>query len=286
MQKCQAGKQSHSCNQAPSHVVKAQGLSFPPELRYFAFCMHKLVLIRHGESTWNKENRFTGWHDVDLSDKGREEATAAGQLLKKEGFAFDIAYVSVLKRALNTLWGVLTELDQLWIPMEKDWRLNERHYGALQGLNKAETATKFGDEQVLVWRRSYDIPPPALEKSDARWPGHDPRYADIPEDQLPLTECLKDTVDRFLPLWHEKIAPAVKSGKRVIIAAHGNSLRALVKYLDNLSEEQVLKLNIPTGIPLIYELDEDLKPLKSYYLGDQSAIAAAMNAVANQGKAK
>jgi 2,3-bisphosphoglycerate-dependent phosphoglycerate mutase len=248
--------------------------------------MHKLVLIRHGESTWNKENRFTGWHDVELSDKGRAEAKAAGELLKKEGFAFDIAYVSVLKRALNTLWGVLTELDQLWIPMEKDWRLNERHYGALQGLNKGETAAKFGDDQVLVWRRSYDIPPPALEKSDERWPGHDPRYAGIPEDQLPLTECLKDTVDRFLPLWHEKIAPTVKSGQRVIIAAHGNTLRALVKHLDNLTEEQVLKLNIPTGIPLVYELDENLKPTKSYYLGDQEAIAAAMNAVANQGKAK
>ena len=248
--------------------------------------MHKLVLIRHGESTWNKENRFTGWHDVELSEKGRAEAKAAGELLKKEGFAFDIAYVSVLKRAHNPLWGVLTELDQLWIPIEKDWRLNERHYGALQGLNKGETAAKFGDDQVLVWRRSYDIPPPALEKSDERWPGHDPRYAGIPEDQLPLTECLKDTVDRFLPLWHEKIAPTVKSGQRVIIAAHGNTLRALVKHLDNLTEEQVLKLNIPTGIPLVYELDADLKPTKSYYLGDQEAIAAAMNAVANQGKAK
>jgi len=192
----------------------------------------------------------------------------------------------VLKRALNTLWSVLTELDQLWIPMVKDWRLNERHYGALQGLNKAETAAKFGDEQVLVWRRSYDIPPPALEKSDERWPGHDPRYAGVPESQLPLTECLKDTVDRFLPLWHEQIAPSVRAGQRVIIAAHGNSLRALVKYLDNLTEEEVLKLNIPTGIPLVYELDENLQPITHYYLGDQSAIAAAMNAVANQGKAK
>jgi len=246
--------------------------------------MYKLVLIRHGESTWNKENRFTGWTDVELSDKGRGEAKAAGELLKKEGFSFDIAYASLLKRALNTLWSVLQELDLVWIPIEKEWRLNERHYGALQGLNKGETAAKYGDEQVLVWRRSYDIPPPPLEKSDERWPGHDPRYAGI--ENLPLTECLKDTVDRFLPLWHEKIAPMVKSGKRVIIAAHGNSLRALVKYLDNLSEEEILKLNIPTGVPLVYELDADLKPIKSYYLGDQEAIAAAMNAVASQGKAK
>jgi len=246
--------------------------------------MYKLVLIRHGESTWNKENRFTGWTDVELSDKGRTEAKAAGELLKKEGFCFDVAYASLLKRALNTLWSVLQELDLVWIPIEKDWRLNERHYGALQGLNKGETAAKYGDEQVLVWRRSYDIPPPPLEKSDERWPGHDPRYAGI--DNLPLTECLKDTVERFLPLWHDKIAPTVKSGKRVIIAAHGNSLRALVKYLDNLSEEEILKLNIPTGVPLVYELDVDLKPIKSYYLGDQEAIAAAMNAVASQGKAK
>lgn len=246
--------------------------------------MYKLVLIRHGESTWNKENRFTGWTDVELSDKGRGEAKAAGELLKKEGFSFDIAYASLLKRALNTLWSVLQELDLVWIPIEKEWRLNERHYGALQGLNKGETAAKYGDEQVLVWRRSYDIPPPPLEKSDERWPGHDRRYAGI--DNLPLTECLKDTVDRFLPLWHDKIAPTVKLGKRVIIAAHGNSLRALVKYLDNLSEDEILKLNIPTGVPLVYELDADLKPIKSYYLGDQEAIAAAMNAVASQGKAK
>ncbi len=245
--------------------------------------MYKLVLIRHGESTWNKENRFTGWTDVELSDKGRAEAKAAGELLKKEGFVFDIAYASVLKRALNTLWSVLQEMDLVWIPIEKDWRLNERHYGALQGLNKAETAAKYGDEQVLVWRRSYDIPPPPLEKSDERWPGHDPRYAGI--EGLPLTECLKDTVERFLPLWHEKIAPAVKSGKRVIVAAHGNSLRALVKYLDNVSDEEIISLNIPTGVPLVYELDADLKPIKHYYLGDQEAIAAAMNAVASQGKA-
>ena len=230
--------------------------------------MHKLVLIRHGESTWNKENRFTGWHDVELSDKGRAEAKAAGELLKKEGFSFDIAYVSVLKRALNTLWGVLTELDQLWIPMEKDWRLNERHYGALQGLNKSETAAKFGDEQVLVWRRSYDIPPPPLEKSDERWPGHDPRYAGIPEDHLPLTECLKDTVERVMPFWNESLAPAIRAGQRVLVSAHGNSLRALVKYLDNIADQDIVGLNIPNGEPLVYELDADLRPVRSYYLKD------------------
>ncbi|MEI6278999.1 MAG: 2,3-diphosphoglycerate-dependent phosphoglycerate mutase [Verrucomicrobiae bacterium] len=246
--------------------------------------MYQLVLIRHGESTWNKENRFTGWTDVELSDKGRAEAKAAGQLLKNEGFSFDIAYSSLQKRALNTLWSVLQELDIVWIPIEKDWRLNERHYGALQGMNKAETAAKYGDEQVLVWRRSYDIPPPPLEKSDPRWPGHDPRYAGI--ENLPLTECLKDTVARVLPLWREKIAPSVQSGKRVVIAAHGNSLRALVKYLDNISDADIISLNIPTGVPLVYELDADLKPIKHYYLGDQAAIAAAMNAVASQGKAK
>jgi len=246
--------------------------------------MYKLVLIRHGESTWNKENRFTGWTDVELSEKGRAEAKAAGELLKNEGFGFDVAFASVLKRALNTLWSVLQELDSVWIPIEKDWRLNERHYGALQGLNKAETAAKYGEDQVLVWRRSYDIPPPPLEKSDERWPGHDPRYAGV--ENLPLTECLKDTVDRFLPLWHEKIAPTVKSGKRVVIAAHGNSLRALVKYLDDVSDKDIITLNIPTGVPLVYELDAGLKPLRHYYLGDQEAIAAAMNAVASQGKAK
>lgn len=248
--------------------------------------MHKIVLLRHGESTWNKENRFTGWTDVDLTDKGREEAATAGRVLKEGGFNFDIAYCSVLKRALRTLWIVLDELDALWIPVEKSWRLNERHYGGLQGLNKSETAAKYGEDQVLVWRRSYDIPPPPLEKSDERWPGHDPRYSDVPAADLPLTECLKDTVDRFLPYWHEVIAPQVKQGRKVVIAAHGNSLRALVKYLDNLSEEEVLKLNIPTGVPLVYELDESLTPLKHYYLGDQEAIAAAMAAVASQGKAK
>lgn len=248
--------------------------------------MHKLVLIRHGESAWNKENRFTGWTDVDLTDKGREEAREAGRLMKAEGFSFDIAYVSVLRRALTTLWLALDEMDELWIPVEKSWRLNERHYGALQGLNKAETAAKFGDDQVLVWRRSYDIPPPVLEKSDERWPGHDPRYKSIPEAELPVTECLKDTVARFLPLWHETIAPVVRSGQKVIIAAHGNSLRALVKYLDNVSDEEIISLNIPTGVPLVYELDDELKPIRHYYLGDQSAIEAAMQAVANQGKAK
>jgi 2,3-bisphosphoglycerate-dependent phosphoglycerate mutase len=248
--------------------------------------MHKLVLLRHGESTWNKENRFTGWTDVDLTEKGREEAKTAGQVLKKEGFSFDFAYCSVLKRALRTLWSVLDELDELWIPVEKTWRLNERHYGALQGLNKSETAAKYGEDQVLIWRRSYDVPPPPLEKSDERYPGHDPRYQNVPGSELPLTECLKDTVDRFLPYWHEVIAPQVKAGRKVIITAHGNSLRALVKYLDHLSEEEVLKLNIPTGVPLVYELDDDLKPLKHYYLGDQEAIAAAMAAVASQGKAK
>ncbi len=248
--------------------------------------MHKLVLIRHGESAWNKENRFTGWHDVDLTEKGRGEAAEAGRLMKAEGFTFDIAYVSVLRRALNTLWLALDQMDLLWIPFEKSWRLNERHYGALQGLNKAETAAKFGDDQVLIWRRSYDIPPPPLEKSDERWPGHDPRYAGVPESELPLTECLADTVVRFLPLWHETIAPVVRSGKKVIIAAHGNSLRALVKYLDQLTEEEVLGLNIPTGVPLVYELDDELRPIRHYYLGDQSAIEAAMQAVANQGKSK
>ncbi|NMC53858.1 MAG: 2,3-diphosphoglycerate-dependent phosphoglycerate mutase [Chloroflexi bacterium] len=248
--------------------------------------MIKLVLLRHGESEWNKENRFTGWTDVDLSEKGIEEAKRAGELLKKEGFTFDIAYTSVLKRAIRTLWLTLDGMDLMWIPVVRNWRLNERHYGALQGLNKAETAAKFGDEQVLIWRRSYDIQPPKLEKSDERYPGHDPRYAGLTEEELPLTECLKDTVARFLPLWHETIAPVIKSGKKVLIAAHGNSLRALVKYLDNIPEEEIVSLNIPTGIPLVYELDDDLKPIRHYYLGDQAAVEAAMQAVANQGKAK
>jgi len=247
---------------------------------------YKVVLLRHGESTWNKENKFTGWTDVDLSEKGLEEANAAGKLLKKDGYTFDIAFTSVLKRAIRTLWITLDNMNLMWIPVRRCWRLNERHYGALQGLNKAETAAKYGDEQVLIWRRSYDVPPPALEKTDPRYPGKDPIYANMDEKDMPLTECLKDTVARFLPYWHDTIAPTIKSGKKVLIAAHGNSLRALVKYLDNISDEEIVKLNIPTGIPLVYELDDDLKPIKHYYLGDQAAVEKAMNAVANQGKAK
>lgn len=248
--------------------------------------MPKIVLLRHGESIWNKENLFTGWYDVDLSDQGRIEAKKAGEVLKAEGFAFDVAFTSVLKRAIRTLWLALDELDQMWLPVNKTWRLNERHYGALQGLNKAQTAAKYGDEQVLVWRRSYDTPPPALEESDPRYPGSDPRYAGLTKAELPTTECLKDTVARVLPYWNETIAPAVKSGKRVIIAAHGNSLRALVKYLDGISDEDIVGLNIPTGVPLVYELADDLKPIKSYYLGDQDEIAKKAAAVAAQGKAK
>ena len=248
--------------------------------------MKKLVLLRHGESTWNKENRFTGWTDVDLSEKGVQEARKAGELLKKEGFIFDLAYTSVLKRAIRTLWLALDEMDLMWLPVYNSWRLNERHYGALQGLNKSETAAIYGEEQVLIWRRSYDIAPMPLDKKDPRYPGLDPRYKELSLQELPLTECLKDTVARFLPYWHETIAPVVKSDKRVIIAAHGNSLRALVKYLDNISEEKIVNLNIPTGIPLVYELDDGLKPLKSYYLGDPEAVKKAMEAVANQGKAK
>jgi 2,3-bisphosphoglycerate-dependent phosphoglycerate mutase len=248
--------------------------------------MYKVVLLRHGESEWNRENRFTGWTDVDLSEKGLGEAKAAGKLLKAEGYTFDIGFTSVLKRAIRTQCLALDEMDLLWIPIVRDWRLNERHYGGLQGLNKAETAAKYGDQQVKIWRRSYDIPPPPLEKSDPRFPGHDRRYADLKPAELPQTECLKDTVARFLPMWHDLIAPTIKSGKRVLIGAHGNSLRALVKYLDDVSEAAIIELNIPTGIPLVYELDDNLKPIKHYYLGDQAAIAAAMNAVANQGKAK
>jgi 2,3-bisphosphoglycerate-dependent phosphoglycerate mutase len=248
--------------------------------------MYKLVLLRHGESSWNKENKFTGWTDVDLSEKGIEEATKAAQVLSKEGFTFDIAFTSVLKRAIRTLWITLDGMDLMWIPVLRSWRLNERHYGALQGLDKAETAAKYGDEQVLIWRRSYDTPPPALEENDERYPGRDRRYAELTKDELPLTECLKDTVARFLPYWHEEIAPVVKSGKRVLIAAHGNSLRALVKYLDDVSDEDILKLNIPTGLPLIYELDDNLKPIKNYYLGDPEEVKKAMAAVAAQGKAK
>jgi 2,3-bisphosphoglycerate-dependent phosphoglycerate mutase len=246
----------------------------------------KLVLIRHGESTWNKENRFTGWTDVDLSDEGRAQATEAAEVLKREGYVFDVAYTSVLKRAIRTLWTVLDGMDLMWIPVHRSWRLNERHYGALQGLNKAETAAKFGEDQVKIWRRSYDIPPPVLTADDPRFPGHDPRYKSLTKEELPLTECLKDTVARFLPLWHDTIAPAIKSGQRVIIAAHGNSLRALVKYLDGVSEADIVELNIPTGMPLVYELDDDLKPLNRYYLGDPEKVKAAMDAVAAQGKKK
>lgn len=248
--------------------------------------MYTIVLLRHGESVWNQENRFTGWTDVGLTEKGLAEAVAAGRLLKKEGFAFDIAYTSVLRRAIKTLWTVLEEMDRMWIPVQHSWRLNERHYGSLQGLDKAETAAKFGDAQVLVWRRAYDTPPPPLAADDPRLETGNPRYAGLTADQLPRTECLKDTVERFLPYWHETIAPAVKSGRKVVIAAHGNSLRALIKYLDNVSDADIVGLNIPTAQPLVYELEADLKPIRSYYLGDQEAIKAAMQAVANQGKAK
>jgi len=248
--------------------------------------MYKVVLVRHGESEWNKANLFTGWTDVDLTEKGREEAKTAGKLLKKEGFNFDIAYTSVLKRAIRTMWIALDEMDLMWIPVIRNWRLNERHYGALQGLNKAETAAKYGEDQVKIWRRSYDTQPPALEATDARYPGHDPRYSGLSKDELPLTECLKDTVARFMPYWNDVIAPDVKAGKKVVIFAHGNSLRALVKHLDNISEDDIVGLNIPTGVPLVYELDADLKPITHYYLGDPEAIKKAMDAVANQGKAK
>jgi 2,3-bisphosphoglycerate-dependent phosphoglycerate mutase len=248
--------------------------------------MYKIVLLRHGESIWNKENRFTGWTDVDLSEKGKEEAKRAGEVLKAEGYIFDIAYTSVLKRAIRTLWIVLDVMDLMWIPVIRNWRLNERHYGALQGLNKAETAKQYGEEQVKIWRRSYDIQPPALEKSDPRYPGHDPRYKELSESELPLTECLKDTVARFVPYWENTIAPMVKSGKRVLVTAHGNSLRALVKYLDNIPDDEIVELNIPTGIPLVYELDENLKPIKHYYLGNPEEVEKAAAAVAAQGKVK
>ncbi|HYG56083.1 MAG TPA: 2,3-diphosphoglycerate-dependent phosphoglycerate mutase [Burkholderiales bacterium] len=245
--------------------------------------MYKLILLRHGESTWNKENRFTGWTDVDLSPKGVEEARAAGRLLREGGYRFDLAFTSVLKRAIRTLWIGLEELDQMWLPVEKSWRLNERHYGALQGLNKAEMAAKFGEQQVLIWRRSYDTPPPALETNDARYEGKDARYAGI---EVPRTECLKDTVARVIPYWSSAIVPAVRAGRRVLIAAHGNSLRALVKHLDNISEQEIVGLNIPTGVPLVYELDAELRPEKHYYLGDADEVAKRMAAVAAQGKAK
>jgi len=248
--------------------------------------MRKLVLLRHGESDWNRENRFTGWTDVDLSEKGRQEAHEAGVVLKREGYTFDVAYTSLLKRAIRTLWMTLDEMDLMWIPVERSWRLNERHYGALQGLNKSETAAKFGEDQVKIWRRSYDVPPPALTAGDARFPGHDRRYSGLTAQELPLTECLKDAVARFLPYWHGTIAPAVRAGQRVLIAAHGNSLRALVMYLDAVSEDAIVGLNIPTGMPLVYELEADLKPLRNYYLGDPEKVKAAMDAVAAQGRKK
>ncbi len=246
----------------------------------------RLVLLRHGESFWNKENRFTGWTDVDLSQKGIDEANEAGETLKKQGFIFDVAFTSVLKRAIRTLWITLDRMDLMWIPVFRSWRLNEKHYGGLQGLNKSETAQKYGEDQVLLWRRAYDIQPPALEKSDSRHPINDPRYKGLDEKNIPATECLKDTVERFLPYWHNEIVPVLKSGKRVLISAHGNSLRALVKYLDNISDADIVNLNIPTGMPLVYELDQHLKAIKHYYLGDAQKVKKAMEAVASQGKAK
>jgi len=246
--------------------------------------MYKVVLLRHGESAWNKENRFTGWHDVDLTDRGREEAREAGRLLKQGGYVFDLAFTSVLKRAIKTLGITLDVLDELWIPVTKSWRLNERHYGALQGLNKAETAAKHGEAQTKIWRRSFDIPPPPLTLDDERHPSRDPRYKSLKPSELPLTESLKDTIARFMPYWHETIAPAIRSGQRVVIAAHGNSLRALVKDLDHIPESEIVELNIPTGIPLVYELDDNLSPIRHYYLGDPAAAAAAAARVANQAK--
>jgi 2,3-bisphosphoglycerate-dependent phosphoglycerate mutase len=246
--------------------------------------MYKLVLIRHGESTWNLENRFTGWTDVELTETGVEQAKQAGRLLKAEGYEFDVAYTSVLKRAIHTLNYCLDEMDRIWLPVVKNWRLNERHYGGLQGLNKADMAKQYGDEQVLVWRRSYDTPPPALEANDPRGQRQDLRYANLSPEQIPLTECLKDTVARVLPFWNESMAPAIKAGKRIVVAAHGNSIRALVKYLDNIGDADIVGVNIPNGIPLVYELDAELKPIKSYYLGDAEAAAKAAAAVASQGK--
>lgn len=247
--------------------------------------MPKLVLVRHGESQWNLENRFTGWTDVGLTEQGMREAKEAGRLLKEGGYDFDVAYTSVLKRAIKTLWVILEEMDLMWIPVFRDWRLNERHYGALQGLNKSETAAKYGEAQVKIWRRAYDTAPPPLDREDERFPGRDRRYAGLSPQELPLTECLKDTVARFMPCWNEVLAPAIQSGKRVLVAAHGNSIRAIVKYLDHVSDEEIVELNIPTGVPLVYELDDDLRPLKHYYLGDADAVAKAMQKVANQGKA-
>ena len=248
--------------------------------------MKKVILLRHGESVWNKENRFTGWTDVDLTETGAEEAGKAGELMREAGFEFDLAHTSVLRRAIKTLWLALERMDLMWIPVLHSWRLNERHYGALQGLNKAETAAKFGDEQVLAWRRSYDVPPPALAQNDLRYPGNDPRYRGLEPSQVPFTECLKDTVARVLPYWNQAIAPDIRAGKRVLVAAHGNSIRALVKYLDKVSDQDIVGLNIPTGVPLVYELDDALRPIRHYYLGDAAEVEKAMQAVANQGKAK
>ena len=247
--------------------------------------MHKLVLIRHGESSWNLENRFTGWTDVDLTDTGIAQAKTAGQLLRADGYEFDIAYTSMLKRATRTLWHCLDEMDRTWLPVVHSWRLNERHYGGLQGLNKADTAKQYGDAQVLIWRRSYDVPPPALAPTDARSERGDGRYARLKPEQIPLTECLKDTVARVMPFWNEALAPAIKAGKRIVVAAHGNSIRALVKYLDQISDDDIVGLNIPNGIPLVYELDADLRPIRHYYLGDAAVAAAAAVTVAAQGKA-
>lgn len=248
--------------------------------------MYKLVLVRHGQSIWNQENRFTGWNDVDLSQQGETEAVAAGKRLKTEGFEFDVIHTSMLTRAIKTAWSIMEQMDQCWLPVINSWKLNERHYGALQGLNKAETAEKHGDEQVLIWRRSYDTPPPELELSDERHPRNEPRYANLSDDELPATECLADTVDRVVPYFEQEIAPAIKAGKRLLVAAHGNSLRALVKYLDGLTAEEIMKVNIPTATPLVYELDENLKPIKNYYLADEADLEAAMNEVANQGKSQ
>ena len=248
--------------------------------------MKKIVLLRHGQSTWNLQNRFTGWKDVGLTEQGMAEAKKAGQLMLEEGFEFDIVYTSVLKRAIKTMWIALEEMDLMWLPVYRTWRLNERHYGALQGLNKAETAEKYGDEQVLIWRRSYDTPPPALEQDDERYPGNDKRYKNLNGDEIPLTECLKDTVARFLPYWHETIVPSIQQGQNVLIVAHGNSLRALVKHLDNVDEQEIVKLNIPTGVPLVYELDDDLQAINHYYLGDPAEIEKAIQGVASQGKSE
>jgi 2,3-bisphosphoglycerate-dependent phosphoglycerate mutase len=248
--------------------------------------MYKIVLIRHGESTWNKENRFTGWTDVDLTQKGSDDALKAGEVLKKEGFTFDLAYTSVLTRAIKTLWNVLTPMNLLWVPVIKSWTLNEKHYGALQGLNKAETVKKYGEEQVKLWRRSYDVAPIALKETDERYSGNDPRYAGVSKTDIPLTECLKDTVERAVPYWEKEIVPQIKAGKKIVISAHGNSLRALVKYLDNISDTDIVNLNIPNSMSLVYELDTNLKPIKNYYLGDPEAVKKAMEGVANQGKSK